>query len=34
VCLESVNNPKKIRFNPPDPPNPFSHRITLFLVMY
>jgi hypothetical protein len=21
---------KKIRFNPPDPPNPFSHRISLF----
>jgi hypothetical protein len=25
---------KKIRINPPDPPNPFSHRITPFFVMY
>jgi hypothetical protein len=25
---------KKIRLDPPDPPNPFSHRITTFFVMY
>jgi hypothetical protein len=29
--LNSVHwDPKKIRSYPPDPPNPFSHRITFF----
>jgi hypothetical protein len=27
-ALEIRQKSKKIRFNPPDPPNPFSHRIT------
>jgi hypothetical protein len=26
--------PPKIRLNPLDPPNPFSHCITIFFVMY
>jgi hypothetical protein len=30
VRLKSVNNPQKIRLDPPNPPNPFSHRISTF----
>jgi hypothetical protein len=30
VRLESVKNQKKIRVNPPNPPNPFSHSISIF----
>jgi hypothetical protein len=26
----STHTPEKIRLNPPDPPNPFSHRISIF----
>jgi hypothetical protein len=26
--ISSTRTQKKIRFNPPDPPHPFSHRIT------
>jgi hypothetical protein len=30
MCLEiREKSKKKIRANPPDPPNPFSHRITI-----
>jgi hypothetical protein len=29
-----LRNDKKIRVNPPDPPNPFSHRITILHLKY
>jgi hypothetical protein len=32
--IPSTCTHEKIRFNPPNPPNPFSHRITPFFVMY